>query len=274
MSTPTPNFRALRAWRRGDHLAEIRDEIANALTHGVGAAAALAGGAVLITLAAIGGDGWQLAGAIVFGITLLLLYTASTLYHAIQHPIAKGRLKVFDHCAIYLLIAGTYTPFTLVGLRGPWGWGLFAAIWTLALAGVVFKLFYTGRYPRLSTAIYVAMGWLVVVAMKPMLGLDRRLDPGLAARRRRVLHPGYLLLPPRVDSLCARDLAPVRDRRQRLPLRGGGRTGGMRPCGRWPPPRGLRRTGSGHPGATGAALTRRCSAATAPVVPAGRPSPP
>ena len=169
MSTPTPNFRALRAWRRGDHLAEIRDEIANALTHGVGAAAALAGGAVLITLAAIGGDGWQLAGAIVFGITLLLLYTASTLYHAIQHPIAKGRLKVFDHCAIYLLIAGTYTPFTLVGLRGPWGWGLFAAIWTLALAGVVFKLFYTGRYPRLSTAIYVAMGWLVVVAMKPML---------------------------------------------------------------------------------------------------------
>ena len=166
---PTSNFRALRAWRRGDHLHQIRDEIANALTHGLGAAAALAGGAVLITLAAIHGDGWQLAGAIVFGITLLLLYTASTLYHAIQHPIAKGRLKVFDHCAIYLLIAGTYTPFTLIGLRGPWGWGLFAAIWTIALAGVVFKLFHTGRFPRLSTALYVAMCWLVVVAIKPML---------------------------------------------------------------------------------------------------------
>ena len=166
---PTSNFRALRAWRRGDHLHQIRDEIANALTHGLGAAAALAGGAVLITLAAIHGDGWQLAGAIVFGITLLLLYTTSTLYHAIQHPIAKGRLKVFDHCAIYLLIAGTYTPFTLIGLRGPWGWGLFAAIWTIALAGVVFKLFHTGRFPRLSTALYVAMGWLVVVAIKPML---------------------------------------------------------------------------------------------------------
>ena len=165
---PTSNFRALRAWRRGDHLHQIRDEIANALTHGLGAAAALACGAVLITLAAIHGDGWQLAGAIVFGITLLLLYTASTLYHAIQHPIAKGRLKVFDHCAIYLLIAGTYTPFTLVGLRGPWGWGLFAAIWTLALAGVVFKLFYTGRFKRLSTLIYIAMGWLVIVAIKPM----------------------------------------------------------------------------------------------------------
>ena len=166
---PTSNFRALRAWRRGDHLHQIRDEIANALTHGRGAAAALAGSAVLITLAAIHGDGWQLAGAIVFGITLLLLYTASTLYHAIQYPIAKGRLKVYDHCAIYLLIAGTYTPFTLIGLRGPWGWGLFAAIWTIALAGVVFKLFHTGRFPRLSTALYVAMGWLVVVAIKPML---------------------------------------------------------------------------------------------------------
>ena len=165
---PTSNFRALRAWRRGDHLHQIRDEIANALTHGLGAAAALAGGAVLITLAAIYGDGWQLAGAIVFGVALLLLYTASTLYHAIQHPVAKGRLKVFDHCAIYILIAGTYTPFTLIGLRGPWGWGLFAAIWTLALAGVVFKLFYTGRFQRLSTLIYLAMGWLIVVAAKPL----------------------------------------------------------------------------------------------------------
>ena len=148
---------------------DIRAEIASALTHGLGAVAALAGGAVLITLAAIHGDGWQLGASIVFGISLLLLYVASTLYHSIQHPVAKGRLKVFDHCAIYVLIAGTYTPFTLIGLRGPWGWGLFAAIWTIALAGVVFKLFHTGRFPRLSTALYVAMGWLVVVAIKPML---------------------------------------------------------------------------------------------------------
>ncbi|MCA0394643.1 MAG: hemolysin III family protein [Proteobacteria bacterium] len=159
----------LRARQRGDHLLDLRDEIASALTHGLGAAAALAGGAVLITLAAIHGDGWQLAGAIVFGVALLLLYLASTLYHAIQHPVAKGRLKVFDHCAIYLLIAGTYTPFTLIGLRGSVGWWLFGAIWALALAGVVFKLFYTGRFKRLSTLIYVAMGWLVLVAFKPML---------------------------------------------------------------------------------------------------------
>src|SRR5690606_38692855 len=101
---------------------DIRDEIASALTHGLGAVAALAGGAVLITLAAIHGDAWQLGASIVFGVSLLLLYLASTLYRAIQHPVVKGRLKVFDHCAIYVLIAGTYTPFTLVGLRGRWGW--------------------------------------------------------------------------------------------------------------------------------------------------------
>lgn len=146
-----------------------REELASALTHGVGAAAALAGGAVLITLAALYGNAWQLGAAIVFGVCLLLLYLASTLYHSITHPALKGRLKVFDHCAIYLLIAGTYTPFTLIPLRGTLGWSLFAAIWTLALAGVVFKLFFTGRFKRLSTLIYIAMGWLVLVAIKPVL---------------------------------------------------------------------------------------------------------
>ncbi len=150
--------------------ADIGEELVNALTHGLGAVAALAGGAVLVTLAALHGDAWQLAGAIVFGVSLLLLYVASTLYHAVAHPSTKARLKVVDHCAIYLLIAGTYTPFTLIGLRGPWGWGLFAAIWTLALAGVVFKLYFTGRFKQLSTLIYIAMGWLVLVAFKPLLG--------------------------------------------------------------------------------------------------------
>ncbi len=149
-------------------LHDMREELASALTHGLGATAALAGGAVLITLAALYGDGWQLGASIVFGIALLLLYLASTLYHSIHHPVIKGRLKVFDHCAIYVLIAGTYTPFTLIGLRGPVGWWLFGTIWALALAGVVFKLFYTGRFKKLSTLIYVAMGWLIMVAAKPM----------------------------------------------------------------------------------------------------------
>jgi hemolysin III len=146
-----------------------REEFASALTHGVGAAAALAAGAVLIALVARNGNGWQLTAAIVFGICLLLLYVASTLYHATAHPVAKTRLKVFDHCAIYLLIAGTYTPFTLIGLRGTLGWSLFAVIWSLALAGVVFKLFFTGRFKLLSTLIYVAMGWMVIVAIKPVM---------------------------------------------------------------------------------------------------------
>ena len=148
---------------------EKREELASALTHGMGATAALVAGIVLVTLAALYGDGWQLASAVVFGSCLLLLYLASTLYHSFHEPVLRKRLKVFDHCAIYLLIAGTYTPFTLVGLRGPLGWSLFAAIWTLALAGVVFKLFHTGRFRRLSTLIYVAMGWLVIVAIKPVM---------------------------------------------------------------------------------------------------------
>jgi hemolysin III len=145
------------------------EEAANALTHGVGAFAALIGGAVLVALAAMRGDGWQLTGAIVFSISLLMLYLASTLYHAARNPVAKTRLKVLDHCAIYLLIAGTYTPFTLVGLRGPLGWSLFAAVWTLAFSGIVFKLFFTGRFRKLSTGIYIAMGWLGIVAIRPML---------------------------------------------------------------------------------------------------------
>ena len=149
--------------------ADATHELANALTHGLGAIAALAGGSVLITLAAVHGDGWQLAGAIVFGACLLTLYLASTLYHAIAHPVAKARLKVFDHCAIYLLIAGTYTPFTLIALRGTWGWALFALIWTLAIAGIVFKLFFTGRFRRTSTALYVGMGWVALVAIGPLL---------------------------------------------------------------------------------------------------------
>lgn len=150
---------------------DLRDEIASALTHGLGALAALAGGVILITLTAMHGNGWQIATAIVFSLTLILLYVVSTIYHAIQNPDTKARLQVVDHCAIYLLIAGTYTPFTLIGLRGPWGWSLFATIWALAVAGVIFKLFFTGRFRPLSTGIYLAMGWLVVIAIKPLYQL-------------------------------------------------------------------------------------------------------
>lgn len=146
-----------------------REELANALIHGVGVVASVAGGAALITLAAVFGNAWQIASATVFATTLILLYTASTLYHSFRDEAIKRRLKVLDHCAIYLLIAGTYTPFTLIGLRGVWGWSLFAVIWTLALAGIVFKLFFTGRFKLVSTLLYVAMGWIVVVAIVPLM---------------------------------------------------------------------------------------------------------
>ena len=147
----------------------LREERANALTHGVGAIAAAIGAVVLAIMAARYGNGWQLAGAVVFGASLVLLYVASTLYHASSDPVVRGRYKVFDHCAIFVLIAGTYTPFTLVGLRGDGGWKLFVAIWTIAVAGVVFKLFFTGRFKGVSTAIYLGMGWMVLTAVGPFL---------------------------------------------------------------------------------------------------------
>ena len=146
----------------------IREEHANAVTHGVGAVVALLGGGALVVVAAAAHQPRKFAAAVVFATTLVLLYLASTLYHLSQTQQRRARMRVLDHCAIYLLIAGTYTPFTLIGLHGPLGWSLFAAVWSLAAAGVVFKLFYTGRFNLLSTAIYIAMGWLVLIAIEPV----------------------------------------------------------------------------------------------------------
>lgn len=152
----------------------VREEVANAVTHGIGVLLSIGGGAVLITLLAIHAGAREVAGAAVFAVTLILLYTASTLYHAIPHATAKRHLKVFDHCAIFLLIAGTYTPFTVAALRGGLGWSLFGAIWGLAFLGILFKLFFTGRLQVLSTTAYVAMGWLAVIAVVP---ISRELEP-------------------------------------------------------------------------------------------------
>ena len=111
----------------------------------------------------------QTAGCAIYGATLVSLYAASTLYHGILSTSLKRALLIFDHCAIYLLIAGTYTPFLLVNLRGPWGWSLFGVVWGLALAGILFKFWFVGHFPILSTSLYVAMGWLGVIAFKPIL---------------------------------------------------------------------------------------------------------
>ncbi|GJG86515.1 hemolysin III [Gemmatimonadetes bacterium T265] len=159
------------------------EELVNGLTHGLGlAAAAVAGPLVVGATVRRGADGWHVAGATVFAATLVTMYLTSTLYHlcpgAPADPSAphdgrrarrKERLRTLDHAAIYLLIAGTYTPFLLGALRGAWGWSLFAAEWALAAVGIVAKLRWGFRWPRLSTWMYVGMGWLALVALKPLL---------------------------------------------------------------------------------------------------------
>jgi hemolysin III len=145
------------------------EELANTLTHGAGALGGVAITAILVVIAALRSDAWGIVGAAIFGAALVALYTASTIYHAVRPPVLKARLKVLDHAMIYVLIAGSYTPFMLGGLRGGWGWSLFGVIWGLAVAGVVFKLFFIDRFPRLSTALYLAMGWLILLALGPMI---------------------------------------------------------------------------------------------------------
>jgi hemolysin III len=147
-----------------------QDEAWNALTHGAGLLLSLVASAILLTFVVRGdSSGWQLAGALVFCVALVLVYTSSTLYHSIPHVATKRAMKIFDHCAIFVLIAGTYTPFTLVALRGNGGWWLFGVAWTLAAIGIVLKLFLTGRFKGISTIVYVGMGWMAVLAIKPML---------------------------------------------------------------------------------------------------------
>lgn len=146
----------------------LGEEIANSLTHGLGLVASIAALPVLVIAAARRGDASQVTGGALFGASLVLLYLASTLYHALPGDRVKRLLRVADHSAIYLLIAGTYTPFTLGVLRGPWGWTLFGIVWALALLGILAKCTVGFRYPRLSTALYVVMGWLVVVAARPL----------------------------------------------------------------------------------------------------------
>jgi hemolysin III len=146
----------------------LGEEIANSVTHGVGLLLAVAGLVVLVTLAAVRGTAWHVVGCSIYGSTLVLLYAASTLYHSIPNARAKRVFRVIDHSAIFLLIAGTYTPFTLINLRGPWGWSLFGVVWGLALFGILFQ---TGklRHPVLSVVLYVLMGWTVVIATRPLL---------------------------------------------------------------------------------------------------------
>lgn len=146
----------------------LGEEIANAVTHGLGVVLAIAGLAVMTAFAALYGDAWHITACAIFGASLIFCYATSTLYHSIQIEKARRVLRTLDHSAIFLLIAGTYTPFMLVSLRGPWGWSLLVAIWALALAGIALRLLLRGRLHGLVVALYVLMGW-VVVALEPML---------------------------------------------------------------------------------------------------------
>jgi hemolysin III len=147
----------------------LKEEIANSVTHGIGTGLSVVGLTLLVVLAATYGDVWQVVSFSIFGSTLVILYLASTLYHSFQNPRVKRVFRILDHASIYLLIAGSYTPFLLVSMRGVWGWTMFGVVWGLALLGVAFKVFFIGRYEVLATAAYVLMGWLCVIAFKEML---------------------------------------------------------------------------------------------------------
>jgi hemolysin III len=147
----------------------LLEEVANAVTHGIGALLAVVGLVALMGLALVGDDIRVTISLTIYGATLVLLYLASTLYHAIRHKPTKLIFKTCDHAAIFLLIAGTYTPYCLLVLGGAWGWTLFAAVWSIAAFGVVFKILHTNRYARLSLMLYLGTGWIGVLAAGPII---------------------------------------------------------------------------------------------------------
>lgn len=146
----------------------VGEEVANAITHGIGALLAIAALVVLVVLAAMQGTVWHVVSFSIFGSTLVLLYFASTLYHSLTFTRARGLFHKFDHISIYLLIAGTYTPFCLTALRGWIGWTVFGIVWSCAIAGAVVKAISIGSRVRLSTFLYVMMGWVILIAIKPL----------------------------------------------------------------------------------------------------------
>ena len=159
------------SWIKPDTLQTKAEEIGNATTHGMGALLSLAALTLLIVFASNQDDDLKLVSGIVFGVSLLLMYLSSTVYHSMTNPRVKHLFRILDHASIYLLIAGSYTPFMLVTLKGPWGWGLFTVVWLLAIAGVLFKVFFVHKYEGLSTIIYLLMGWMSLVVIKPIYQL-------------------------------------------------------------------------------------------------------
>ena len=144
------------------------EEIFNSITHAIGALVSIAGLVLLIVFSSIYGNSSHIISCTIFGFTLVLLYTASTLYHSFRKPNLKHLFKILDHSCIYILIAGTYTPFMLVTVSGILGWSIFALVWSLTIIGVVLKVFFVHRFKIISTIAYILMGWLVIFAIKPL----------------------------------------------------------------------------------------------------------
>lgn len=160
-------------WKRGERMTNTyvysrREEVANAVTHGVGALLSIAALTLLVVFASLKGTAWHVTSFAVYGTTMLMLYTASTLVHSFREGKIKDLFETFDHSCIYLFIAGTYTPIMLTVLRSPLGWTVFGIVWGIAIAGVVFKAFFTKRFVFLSTLFYVLMGWMVVLVWGPL----------------------------------------------------------------------------------------------------------
>lgn len=147
----------------------LGEEIVHSITHGIGAGLSIAGLTLLVVLAVLYGNVYQVVSFSIYGTTLIVLYLASTLYHSFQHPAVKRVFRVIDHASIFLLIAGTYTPFLLIGVRGAWGWTLLVIVWGLAILGAGFKTLFIHRFQKLSVLAYILMGWLGTVALKELL---------------------------------------------------------------------------------------------------------
>lgn len=147
----------------------LGEEIAHSITHGIATVLSIAGLTLLVVLASLYGDIYHIVSFSVYGATLVVLYLASTLYHSFQHPPLKQIFRIIDHASIFLLIAGTYTPFLLISLRGAWGWTLLFIVWGLAILGVGFKALFIHRFQKLSVLAYILMGWLSVVAIKEFM---------------------------------------------------------------------------------------------------------
>ena len=152
-----------------NRLQSFGEELANSISHGIGVVFAIIAAPILIVTAVNAGDVYAIVGSSIFAASMIILYLSSTLYHALPFKRAKRAFQIVDHVAIFLFIAGTYTPFALGVLRGAWGWTIFGLVWSIALAGIIMKLVFVAKYHKISTAIYLCMGWIAIIAIKPLI---------------------------------------------------------------------------------------------------------